>query len=273
MKKIVIFGAGGMIGKSIRHYHSQNDSVKSLITLENYTKSTMNIYEEYINGNISNTINKILDGTDFVVNCIGMVKCSKNKMDEYLIVNSVWAQILGRECDKRCIKMINISTDYIFDEGGDNLPDSIPTSSGIYGITKYLGEYHGCANIRTSVIGENNNGRGIIEWAKRKMNGTVEGNTNQIWNGVTSYDIGKYIVNVILGEEEYWKGVKHVVSFKEGISKFDLISAISDVYNLNIKVVENDTSSCHEYIRLSGGTVISNDFNESLRNTLNINKI
>ena len=264
MKNIIIYGAGGMIGKSIRYLLKDTEKYN----IVNFTKSSLDIYDEYIRENLTKTIEKNLNNIDFVINCVGVVKINKNNIREYIIVNSLWPIVLGKECKKRNIKVVNISTDYVFDSHGNI--DDIPSTQNIYGISKYLGEYVHSANIRTSIIGENNNCRGIIEWVKRKKNCVVMGDINKIWSGTTCYDLGLYIKKIIDGDIEYWAGVKHLTSVKDGISKYDLIKLLSDIYSLNITVVKHVEQTGEDYIKLDNVECISENFEISLLNSMNI---
>jgi len=258
MDKIFLFGAGGLIGKAMfKQLKERNVSI--------FTKNTFNIYEEYLNTNIENRLNDIILENSFVINCTSMTKYNKDNIKEFIVVNGIWPHVLSKVCHKRNSRLINISTDCVFkiNSNVDTCINSTPSSTDIYGMLRFLGEPTNCLNIRTSVIGENNNNKGIIEWAKRKPNEHVKGEINQIWNGVTSLDLSIYITKIIDGKIEYEETIQHLASTPDGISKNELIKTISDAYKLNIKVDEIKTDT-NKYIILSNCIYISNDIKQSI---------
>lgn len=267
VNNVIIFGAGGMIGRNL----------KKLIKDGNvyiFTKNTFNVNKKYIENTIEEDLENIIKKGDIVINCIGMnsLKTMNEKVKEFIIVNSVWPKLLSNFCKDVNANMIHISTDQVFKDNKMGMkPDSIVNTNNIYGLTKFVGECSNTAIIRTSIIGENNNGRGIIEWAKRNTNKVVFADKEMVWNGVTSYDISKYIFDVITGEKPFWEGVKHLSSFKEPITKFELLTHISDVYELNLVVVNSDKikNKREEYIILKDCEVITENFKESLKKLKN----
>ncbi len=263
VNNVIIFGAGGMIGRNLKKLIKDGN-------VSIFTKNTFNVYKKYIENTIKNDLEHIIAKDDIVINCIGMnsLKTMNEKVKEFIIVNSVWPKILSSFCQNVGANMIHISTDKVFkDNKMDMTPESIVNTDNIYGLTKFVGECSDTAIIRTSIIGENNNGRGIIEWAKRNDNRVVFADKGLVWNGVTSFDISKYIFDVISGEKPFWKGVKHLSSFKEPITKFELLKHISDVYELNLTVINgnNITKKRDEYIILKDCEVITENFRESLK--------
>ena len=83
------------------------------------------------------------------------------------------------------------------------------------------------------------NKRSLLEWVISNENRTINGYSNHFWNGVTCLQLAK-IIHKIITENSYWKGVRHIYS-PTSVSKYELCSMISDVYELNIKIKEFDT--------------------------------
>jgi dTDP-4-dehydrorhamnose reductase len=102
-----------------------------------------------------------------------------------------------------------------------------------------MGEPNNCTVIRTSIIGEEvNQGRSLIEWIKSEKNKTVFGFTNHLWNGVTCLEFAK-ICKKIIDNDLFWVGTKHLHS--NTVNKKELVEMISEVFNLNVTVVEKQT--------------------------------
>jgi len=105
-----------------------------------------------------------------------------------------------------------------------------------------LGEPEESTIIRTSIIGEElRNFSSLLEWVKLNKGKEVNGYTNHIWNGITCLQFAKVCKDVI-DSGKFWRGVRHITS-PEAISKFDLVRLISDVYDLNIKVIPHETET------------------------------
>jgi dTDP-4-dehydrorhamnose reductase len=113
-------------------------------------------------------------------------------------------------------------------------------STDSYGITKSFGEPEESTVIRTSIIGEElRNFSSLLEWVKSSKDTEVNGYTNHIWNGITCLQFAK-ICKDIINDKIFWRGVKHITS-PNTINKYDLVSLISDIYKLNIKVIPYKT--------------------------------
>mgnify|MGYP001414187775 FL=1 len=80
----------------------------------------------------------------------------------------------------------------------------------------------------------------MLEWVIKNKNGHINGYSNHYWNGVTCLQLSK-IINKIIDNNLYWNGVRHIFSPKV-VSKKDLCTYISNVYNLNIQVNEYDAN-------------------------------
>jgi dTDP-4-dehydrorhamnose reductase/intein/homing endonuclease len=124
-------------------------------------------------------------------------------------------------------------------EGG-YVESSPHTAMDIYGRSKSLGESESATIIRTSIIGEElSNKLSLVEWVKSQAGKSVNGYLNHFWNGITCLQFAK-ICDYMLKNDLFWKGVKHIHSPNK-ISKFGLILAISNIYELGVEVKEFKT--------------------------------
>ena len=137
--------------------------------------------------------------------------------------------------------MIHITTDCVFSGKDGNYNElSEHDETNDYGMSKSLGELCKATIIRTSIIGEElTNKRSLLEWVKSNKEKEINGFTQHYWNGVTCLQLAKIIYKVIK-DDLYWEGTRHIFSPKS-VSKFELVSIINEVYDLNITVVPFET--------------------------------
>ena len=95
--------------------------------------------------------------------------------------------------------------------------------------------YNKALVLRTSFIGEElYHKRSLVSWLFSKKGKTIDGYLNCQWNGVTCISLAR-IVSDIIFNHKYTIGLRHVFS-PNTISKFELCSLISSVYDLNINI-------------------------------------
>lgn len=233
---IIIFGSSGMLG------HYMTTYFKNSINIDrqkfNITKQYNNI-ESFLLSIISCTDNKT---NNIIINCAGTIKQRSNsKLNDFIIVNTLFPIYLSIACHKLNIKLIHITTDCVFSGLSGNYTELDNSDvNDIYGSTKYLDENIDATIIRTSIIGEElNNKLSLIEWVKSNENKTINGFTNHLWNGVTCLELCKIIENII-NNKLFWKGIKHIFS-PTSISKYDLLQYINSIYKLNITITKTES--------------------------------
>lgn len=239
--KLLIFGSNGMLGRYVKTFLSKKYEIIPL-TRKDYDLSNLSIdsLSEFL-------LSKNLQKNDIVINCAGVIpQASKQRGFNtrlYFTVNSLFPVILSQICEKYEAKMIHITTDCVFSgkEGNYN-ENSIHDETNDYGLSKSLGELCKATIIRTSIIGEEvNNKRSLLEWVKSNSGNEINGYTNHYWNGVTCLHLSK-IVGDIITKNNFWNGVRHIFSPKS-VSKYELVSMINDIYNLNIKINKLETKN------------------------------
>lgn len=234
MKNILIFGRTGMLGNYVYKLLSTNYNLKGYSS-KDYDITSLDWKR----------LKEIIKDFEIIINCSGVIPQKSKDFKKSIIVNTLFPQKLANFCEELDIKLIHITTDCVFD-GKDGNYDELSNHNceDIYGITKSLGEPKNCTIIRTSIIGEELfHKKSLLEWVKDNRSGEIEGFDNHYWNGVTCLKLAE-IIDQIIGENKFWKGVRHVFSPNK-VSKYQLCKYINDIYELDITVNKiNTNNSC-----------------------------
>jgi len=103
-------------------------------------------------------------------------------------------------------------------------------------------DYDHCLTIRTSMIGrELKSWHGLLEWFLSQRGKRVRGFKGAIFSGFTTTVLSDIIGDVI-GNPNDLNGIWHVAS--EPINKFDLLSMIKQVFQLEIEIELDETFNC-----------------------------
>lgn len=226
--KIYVLGSSGMLGNYVYKYFSASGYNTTGITREHLDASKLKYSELFGLG--------VVEG-DVVINCIGVIKQRGATTDtEFLLVNSLFPRMAAQMCEVVGANFIHMTTDCVFDGStGDYTESSSHSATDIYGKSKSLGEPEEATVVRTSIIGEEKvNKFSLVEWVKGKSGCTVNGFVNHFWNGVTCLQLAKVFEHIIK-HKLFWQGTKHIYSPNK-ISKYELVSMLSDIYDLGITV-------------------------------------
>jgi dTDP-4-dehydrorhamnose reductase len=241
--KIFIFGSNGMLGTYISSFLSKKYNVRKF-TRNDYDISNLSINKLKLLL-LDNFKESGLKKNDIVINCAGVIPQASKQIGLntrlYFTINSLFPVVLGEICNKYRAKMIHITTDCVFSGIDGNYDETaIHDEKNEYGVSKSLGEICNATIIRTSIIGEElRNKRSLLEWVKLNKNKEINGYKNHLWNGVTCLQLAK-IIDSMITKMIFWKGVRHIFS-PSPVSKFELVSIINNIYNLNIKINEYET--------------------------------
>lgn len=135
MKKILVTGGNGQLGSSLKSLSNLNANFKLIFT----DVQELDITSE-------EKVSEFLDKDKYyaIINCAAYTAVDKAESDKDLacLLNTQTPKFLSIQASKRGIKLIHISTDYVFD-GKKNTPlkpsdNTLPNS--IYGLTKLEGE-------------------------------------------------------------------------------------------------------------------------------------
>lgn len=208
---------------------------------------------------VENLVNKIQP--DYVINCVGIVKQSSlaNNYLESIAINSYFPHQLENLGAQMGFKLIHISTDCVFNgTEGFYSTTHLPNATDLYGKSKHLGEvgYGIGMTLRTSIIGHELTKPtfGLVEWFLGQE-ARVQGYTQAIFSGVTTYELSKILLENILGKK--WNpDIYHIAS--SPISKYDLLNLIAKEYGKEIAI---DPSQEVTIDRSLDGSVFNDKFN------------
>jgi dTDP-4-dehydrorhamnose reductase len=241
-KNIILFGSTGMLGRYVLKYLKSHNLNIFCIDRKEYDASSGQF------NTLKNLIKSYDNGNTVIINCVGLIPQTNNRNElDYIKINSIFPQHLAIISRSFSINFIHITTDCVFN-GIDKVnkfpgysETSIKNETGIYGMSKSLGENIQATVIRTSIIGEQTNKSylSLLEWVKSKKNLIVDGYTNHYWNGVTCLQLAKVIYQIIL-TDSYWIGIRHIHT-KNYVSKYNLLEKINKIYNLNIQIIPATT--------------------------------
>jgi dTDP-4-dehydrorhamnose reductase len=234
--KILLLGSAGMAGqvlkKELEKYSDQIDLIdiarSSKISIPKIELDVTNFEE----------LRKIIknNGFDFIINCIGVLNnFAENNPDKAILINSYLPHYLEKITSETDTKIIHISTDCVFSgKRGLYNESDIKDGIGFYAQSKALGEIinNKDLTLRTSIIGPdlNENGIGLFKWLL-KQSGSINGYTNAFWSGITTIQLARVIVDIVLGTN-FPSGIIHLTN-NHKISKFHLLSIIKEVFELN----------------------------------------
>jgi dTDP-4-dehydrorhamnose reductase len=184
---------------------------------------------------------------DVVVNCIGIVKQDAAAKDacQSISVNALFPHRLAQACRETGTRLIHLSTDCVFSGDKGNYAESDkPDAEDLYGRTKLLGEvaYENSLTIRTSMIGRELAGsHGLVEWFLAQAGKQVRGFKRAVFSGFTTAALSDVIADIIEHQVQL-SGVWHVAA--EPINKFELLTLIKQVYDLDVQIHADETFTC-----------------------------
>lgn len=247
---IYVLGANGMLGHMVYNYmRSQGYEVVGT------TRKDLDIHTLSYPGFVEQMGTTDIYNAEFVINCIGAIKprfinCDSMTLAENIYVNSVFPRFLASYTRQCGVKTIHITTDCVFDgKDGGYVETSPHNPLDTYGKSKSLGEPdEDCMVLRTSIIGPEKKGRSysLLEWIRGNDGNTIKGFTNHWWNGVTTLELARIIMDII-ELEMYSEGVFHV--FSEDVTKYEMVQSIIKNYGLNISVKKHKANPCSRTLR------------------------
>ncbi len=251
MKKVLIFGIGGMIGHQMyRRLSKENFEILGTLkqSLKNYEK--FNLFKpNQIKDNfdvcdflqVQNLLNQYQP--DVILNCIGITLRKPEIKDEKYCekINSDFPKLLNTWCENNNSYLIHFSTDCVFSgKSGPYTEQSIPDATDIYGRTKARGEVMGpnALTLRGSMIGRELFGKSeLLEWAISQQNMAVKGFSKALYSGVTTNVMSNLVADLIYAEKKI-TGLYQVSG--SSISKYDLLHLINANFDLNMQIEKNE---------------------------------
>lgn len=242
IKNILVTGANGQLGTEIRNLSNSYPPFKFIFTdYQELDITNSSICEDYIKKT----------KPDFIINCAAYTAVDKAEQEktEANLLNSTAPKILAELCKNQNIKLIHISTDYVFD-GKTYIPyretDEVNPQSA-YGKTKLLGEQNVLDSgvgmvIRTSWLYSaygNNFVKTILKHGAIKPElGVV---FDQIGTPTWAHDLAKAILDIISKWENNFKPEIFHYSNEGVCSWYDFAHEIIAISNLQCKVKPIET--------------------------------
>ena len=255
--KIFVTGVNGQLGHDVMNeIHKRGmEGVGSDIT-QSYAgmaDETAVCSMPYVQMDITDAdaVDRILGGVrpEAVIHCAAYTAVDAAEENEALCrrVNADGPRNIAAVCRKLDIKMIYISTDYVFDGTGERPwePDDKQAPVSVYGRTKYEGELAVQAQLEKYFIVRiawvfGTNGKNFVKTmlALSEKYDTLRVVNDQFGSPTYTFDLSKLLVDMILTEKY---GIYHATN--EGIcSWYDFACAIFETAGIRMNVIPVTTS-------------------------------
>lgn len=250
-KNILITGANGQLGKSlIKHSKIFNNfnfyfKKKDDLDITNFEK-------------LENFISK--SKIDTIINCASYndVDNADKFKDVATKINVISVDFISKLCLKYDIKLVHISSDYVFD-GNKNIPYTeldIPNPINFYGLTKYLGEKKILnANLKNSIIirtswlysnYDSNFVTKIIENLKKEIEFEV---TSKHIGSPTSCDDLSFIILKILNKIQFEKTQIFHYANSGYCSRYEFALEINKIVNPKFNFVKDQQNNFYSNVK------------------------
>ena len=231
--KIVITGSKGQLGLELTKQLEKEKKYEIIAT----DRDELNIID-------INSVNEFLlnNKPDVVINCAAhtAVDLCETDVENAYKINAIGPRNLAIVCEKIGAKLVQVSTDYVFDGNGTRpyREDDTTCPNSIYGTSKLMGENfvrEFCSRyfvVRTAwLYGEGNNFvRTMLKLAE--TNSELNVVNDQFGSPTSTVDLAKAIID-LMNTEHY--GVYHGTC--EGqCSWYDFAKKIFEIKNIDIKV-------------------------------------
>lgn len=247
MKKVLIFGASGIVGNALYRFLGREERIACYGTVRERPKLFAGD-ENVLVLDVADSLESIEEAISrvspqAVVNCVADTSKEPKDLARYFYLNAAFPQILAHLADRHRFQFIHLSTNGVFSgaKGGAYAEGDVPDARDPYGLSKILSERHGGTTIRTSLIGHSVEGdKGLLDWFLSSQ-GEVNGYTGVFWNGITTLTLAKIVGVVVREDLAFPKKILQIAS--ERVSKAELLHLIKEVYGKDIAIVERDTPS------------------------------
>lgn len=259
--KILITGAGGMLGRDIAMAFSDHD----LILTDREELDITNAQE------LNEKIKELRP--DIIINCAAFVDVERAEDEEELAkkINVEGILNLINACRENNCTLAQISTEYVFDGENENGYDENSQTNPInkYGISKAQGEkliqekLENFYLIRSSwLYGKNpqkgkERGMNFIETMLRLAKEKNEINliTDHISKPTYTKDLADAIKKLI--EEKYASGVYHITN-EDPVTPYEFAESIFKLKNINTKLNKISSSEFHAKARRPKNAILNN---------------
>ena len=224
-QRALVLGAAGQLGKACMN------CVPETVVVEGLSRATCDVTDDAVLRRVMDEVNP-----DVVINAAAYtaVDAAEDDPESADAVNANAPAMLGALCAQRGLRLVHISTDFVFDGRAHRpyAPDADPSPLGVYGVSKWRGEQAvlasgaGHAVVRTSwVYGPG--GRNFVLTMLRLMReqGTVRVVNDQIGSPTSTRGLAEVCWLLALHDDA--SGVFHW-SDAGAISWYDFACGIHD---------------------------------------------
>jgi dTDP-4-dehydrorhamnose reductase len=213
MAEILLLGSSGMLGSAIQRCLAEHHAI---VAPPRSACDLLSAWPERMP----------VPRAGWVINAAGLIprRCASDA--DMLMVNARFPLMLAAHCERLSARLLHVSTDCVFAGLGPHDETHRPNAPDIYGRSKAMGEPTGAMVLRTSIIGPENGAEtaekaNLLCWTLRQC--VIDGYTNHIWNGVTTWGFAR-IIEALIAKDMFRPGVTHVVG--ETVTKCALIAKI-----------------------------------------------
>ena len=242
MKKILVTGANGQLGKEL------HDIAKQFIDVEFLFLSREDLPIHHFDL-VRNTFQAFKP--DYCINCAAYTAVDKAETEKELayIVNAEAVGILAAVAASMQCKFIHVSTDYIYDgdKKGVHFEDDLPGPVSVYGDSKLKGELAAIENNPTSIIIRTSwvysvHGNNFVKTMMRLMRDRPEISVVNDQHGSPTWaaDLASFIMYVI-GYANWQPGVYNF-SNEGNITWYDFANEIKQLISADCKINPIPTS-------------------------------
>jgi dTDP-4-dehydrorhamnose reductase len=266
MKKILITGSNGMLGKAAVGYFLKEYEVVGIdIKGNDIFLSSKSLPIAQIGCNIIDQIKleEIFkkEKPDIVLHCAALIDVDycENNIKHACDVNIIGTDNIVSLCKKYSIKMIYISTSMVFDGSkSEYFEDDITNPLNYYAVSKRIGEVLAITSdknlvIRTNIIGLSKGS--YFDWVYKKIinNERLGGYTNINLNAIYVNDFVKYIDMLLKAEKT---GVYHITS-RDWVSKYKFAKMLEKEMGKNRRMLTYKTRYQNEIIKRPENAVLN----------------
>lgn len=239
MKRVLIIGAGGMLGYLT--YHVLNNLNYSVTGVTKTRKRGRLIcLDATIESNLEGLLLDIKP--EIIINCAALLTgSSEERKSDAIKINTWLPHYLLEYCNKYDTYLIQVSTDGVFSGKTGGYKEDAPSDADtFYGRSKYLGEVYGenALTVRSAFWGidVDPRGNGLFQWFMRQR-GQVGGYNKAFFNGVSNLEFTRFVESAIRNR---WTGVYHLCA-KDTLSKYEFLVMQKKVFQIDAEIIPSES--------------------------------
>lgn len=236
MTKVLVLGAGGMLGSMLARVLSDDPALDVTTTARG--GDSVALGHRPFDAS-ADALGPLLDsdGYEWVINAIGVIKPRIDERvagstENAIAINALFPHRLAAAAAARSQRVIQIATDCVYAGTLGPYDESAPHDPvDVYGKTKSLGEVpaDNVTHLRCSIIGpETSTASSLLAWIlSAERGGELRGFTNHLWNGVTTLQFARLCHALVTGADA--SRAQHVVP-GDSVSKADLVQLVLSAF-------------------------------------------